>query len=289
MEAYANEWMVANFAAGLNWLTGGGMSRKSKEGESTLQVVQSIIHELTFADAEPETSLTEAGLSSMTTIILVSEIKKVYKSLKLTVRDVINSETVGELVDVIEGRMKEHANRPELALGKRTAVVAPKALKASMGGENAFEGSRAGGASGKMSTDSSKPGAPERRKSIAQIHFTGYDDQQSARSIKSQASRRHSMKSTRSTRSRGAGFSIDGGMPEAQTRRRASVQLSDGHGSFVSRTSSRMSFTIPASGNAASRRNTGMTTVSTTGFARKQGTRRPNNQFDGFTPPRQLS
>lgn len=129
MEAYANEFLVSNFAALLSWLTGGGLKRRRKEGESVLQVIQSIIIELTYAESDRDTTLTEVGLSSMTTVILVSEIKKVYKTLKLTVRDVINSETVGELVDVIEGRMKESAARPELSLGKRTSVVAPKALK----------------------------------------------------------------------------------------------------------------------------------------------------------------
>ncbi|CAB9511065.1 7a-methyl-1,5-dioxo-octahydro-1H-inden-4-yl [Seminavis robusta] len=133
MEAYVNELLVANFSAALDWMTGSdGLRISSKDGESVLSVVQSIIRELTYAEVTAQTGLTEAGLSSMTTIILVSEIKKVYKTLKLTVRDVINSDTVGELVDVIEGRMKESASRPELALGKRTGVVAPKALKKMM-------------------------------------------------------------------------------------------------------------------------------------------------------------
>jgi Phosphopantetheine attachment site len=129
MEAYVNEILVSNFTAAVHWTTGSGMRRRSTAGESVLHVVQLIIRELTFAEVTPKTSLTEAGLSSMTNIIFVSEIKKVYKTLKLTIRDVIQSDTVAELVDVIEGRMMESAARPELALGKRTAVGAPKATK----------------------------------------------------------------------------------------------------------------------------------------------------------------
>ena len=72
MEAYFNEFLVANFAALISWFGGGGMQRKTKAGESVFQVVQSIIHELTYAEVEHGTGLTEAGLSSMTTIILVS-------------------------------------------------------------------------------------------------------------------------------------------------------------------------------------------------------------------------
>jgi acyl carrier protein len=129
MEAYVNEVVVRSFMALVRWTTGSGMRRRSREGESVLNAVQSIIRELTFAEVTPKTSLREAGLSSMMTVILVSEIKKVFKTLKLTSRDVSQSDNVAELVDVIEGRLLESATRPELALGKRTAVGAPKAMK----------------------------------------------------------------------------------------------------------------------------------------------------------------
>ena len=124
-----NEFLVSTFFGFLTVVTGGGFKRKPKDGESVLEVVQSIVKEMTYADVDRNTTLSEAGLSSMTTIVLVSEIKKVYKVLKLSVRDVINSDTVGDLVKLIEGRMKESAARPELALGKRTGVLAPKTLK----------------------------------------------------------------------------------------------------------------------------------------------------------------
>ena len=124
-----NEFLVTKFFGLLNLMTGGGFKRRQKDGESVIEVIQSVVKEVTYADVDRDTTLTEAGLSSMTTIILVSEIKKVYKTLKLTVRDVINSNTIGDLVDLIERRMKESAARPELALGKRTGVMAPKTLK----------------------------------------------------------------------------------------------------------------------------------------------------------------
>jgi acyl carrier protein len=50
--------------------------------------------------------LAEVGMSSMTTIIVVSELKKVYK-IQLSVRDCFNSETVGDLVGLIEARLDQ--------------------------------------------------------------------------------------------------------------------------------------------------------------------------------------
>ena len=148
MEAYVNELLVRNFMAALRWVSGMTMpERQSKEGDTVLSVVQSIIHDLTYADVTSATGLVEAGLSSMTTIIFVSEIKKFYKTLKLTVRDVSQSETVGELVDLIEGRMMESAARPELALGKRTAVGAPNDMKKREESSDFAERSLDGGAS----------------------------------------------------------------------------------------------------------------------------------------------
>jgi Phosphopantetheine attachment site len=157
MEAYVNELLVRNFIAAVRWTTGSGMRRRSKEGESVLSVVQSIIRELTFAEVTPKTSLAEAGLSSMTTVIFVSEIKKVYKTLKLTTRDVSQSETVTELVDVIDGRMLESATRPELALGKRTAVGAPKAMKKTR--QESLQGSVPGGGNAGGSVDDDRFGS----------------------------------------------------------------------------------------------------------------------------------
>lgn len=125
MEAYANEFLVAIWSA----ITGCG--KKKSEKESILAVVQSIFRDLTCADVTMETSLKEAGLTSMTTVVFVSEIQKVYKTLRLTPRDVTNCDTVGDLVHVMAGRLKESANRPELALGRRTGVVAPKAASSS--------------------------------------------------------------------------------------------------------------------------------------------------------------
>lgn len=123
MEAYTNEFLVATWSA----VTGCG--KKKSEKKSELAVVQSTFHALTYADVTLETPLKEAGLNSMTTVVLVSEIKKVYKTMRLTPRDVTNCETVGDLVRVMEGRLRESANRPELALGRRTGVVAPNAMK----------------------------------------------------------------------------------------------------------------------------------------------------------------
>lgn len=125
MEAYVNEFLVFNFSIFLKIF-----QRKSDTRNSVLQIVQSIIRKLTDATVvEGDTGLKEAGLSSMTKIILTSEIKKVYKMLKLTVHDVTSCETVGELVAIIEGRIQEAIARPELAPGKRTAVVSPNTLR----------------------------------------------------------------------------------------------------------------------------------------------------------------
>ena len=123
MEAYVNEWLVRHSAILLRMCTGGSQ-RNVKSGESVLDVVASVIYELTYAEVTADTDLSEAGLSSMTSILLVSEIKKVYKSLKLSVRDCANSKTVGDLVQLIEGRISEATVRPEFVLSTRTSIVA---------------------------------------------------------------------------------------------------------------------------------------------------------------------
>lgn len=251
MEAYANEFLVANFAAALSWLSGGGVSRKSQKGETVFQVVQSIIRELTYADVTPETRLTEAGLSSMTTIILVSEIKKVYKTLKLTVRDVINSETVGELVGVIEGRMKESAARPELALGNRTGVVASKTLTRLLGDSsmaNFNEHASHDNEGGRRSTRTSfvlGSGISSR------LIGSGLDDgsvgSQNLRRSSSVRSRRASFKVGTSVHSRRASFKV-GTSVHSSTASLRRISLSAGNSTHdrAAKGATRMSFTAHA-------------------------------------------
>jgi acyl carrier protein len=64
-------------------------------------VIAEVMH---HASVTSDMGLVEVGLGSMTTIIVVSELKKVYK-IQLSVRDCFDSETVGDLVALIEARL----------------------------------------------------------------------------------------------------------------------------------------------------------------------------------------
>ena len=207
-----NEFLVSKFFGLLNLITGGGLKRRQKDGESVTEVIQSIVKEVTYADVDRSTTLTEAGLRSMTTIILVSEIKKVYKMLKLTVRDVINSDTIGDLVDVIEGRMKESAARPELALGKRTGVMAPKTLKNAIrdGSSNLHELQDTGNVeSGTVDLGDLEPGGSSLR--ISGLSGDGSLDQKSSRCLPPPA--------IPGKRSRRASYVLDSGTHRTPRRR----------------------------------------------------------------------
>lgn len=122
MEAYVNEWLVRNSVLLMRLIVGGSKQQETQGSESVLDTVVGIIADLTYADVNEDTNLSETGLSSMTTILLVGEIKKRYKSLSLSVRDCANAESVGDLVKLIEGRLDEANVRPELSLQRSSML-----------------------------------------------------------------------------------------------------------------------------------------------------------------------
>lgn len=130
METYVNEWLIRSFSFMLKGVCADSGSSETVEGKTTNAVIISILSKLTYSDMiTEETSLSEAGLSSMTTIMLVGELKKYYGGLRLSARDCGGSVMVTELGELIEERMKESKFRPELALTNRTTVFLEQGKK----------------------------------------------------------------------------------------------------------------------------------------------------------------
>ena len=122
METYVNEWLIRVFSFMIKGLCARDENTDSLEGD-TMSILISILSRLTYSDMiTKETSLSEAGLSSMTTIMLVGELKKHFGGLRISARDCAGSVTVFELGLLVEERMKESKFRPELALTNRTTV-----------------------------------------------------------------------------------------------------------------------------------------------------------------------
>ena len=123
METYVNEWLIRSFSFMIKGVCRGQENTESVEGKTTEAVIISTLSKLTYSDMiTGDTSLSEAGLSSMTTIIFVGELKKVYGGLRLSARDCGGTVTVAELTQLIEERTKESKYRPELALTNQTSV-----------------------------------------------------------------------------------------------------------------------------------------------------------------------
>ena len=98
-------------------LTGKDDSGNDPSG-STLNIVKMIISDITSADVREESSLAESGLSSITTLILVTKLKKHYKLLTITARDLLRMQTVGELVDFINSALKKTAHHGGFEIGQ---------------------------------------------------------------------------------------------------------------------------------------------------------------------------
>ena len=96
---------------------------KSGENDSPLEVISSIIRAVTGANVKPENSLTECGLSSMTTLVLVAKIKQHYKILMITARDIVRLKTVGELVEFVSSRLKRTAVHGGFEIGTNDNVI----------------------------------------------------------------------------------------------------------------------------------------------------------------------
>lgn len=102
MEEYANEWFLSQFLSLLNcWAKSEDDSLRENVNVAVCSVIAEVMH---HASVTSDMGLVEVGLGSMTTIIVVSELKKVYK-IQLSVRDCFDSETVGDLVALIEARL----------------------------------------------------------------------------------------------------------------------------------------------------------------------------------------
>lgn len=122
METYVNEWLIRTFSFMMRGLCATNENTDTLGGD-TPSIIISILSKLTYSDMiTKETSLSEAGLSSMTTIMLVGELKKYFGGLRISARDCAGSVTVFELGQLIDERMKESKFRPELALTNRTTV-----------------------------------------------------------------------------------------------------------------------------------------------------------------------
>lgn len=135
METYMNELLIRTFVFVLNKISRAvPVATNMNVDETTEEVLIRIISELTYSNTiTKETTLSEAGLSSMTTIVLVGELKKNLSGLRLSARDCHGYVSVSDLADLINGRIKESKVRPDLALTNRTSVYLPDP-KASTGG-----------------------------------------------------------------------------------------------------------------------------------------------------------
>lgn len=124
MEKHVNELLIRAFVFILNTLSGTDTVARGINTQETIEeAVIRIISELTYSDMiKRETTLSEAGLSSMTTIVLVGELKKILSGLRLSARDCSGSISVGDLVELINGRINESKTHPDLALTNRTSV-----------------------------------------------------------------------------------------------------------------------------------------------------------------------
>jgi acyl carrier protein len=104
METFVNEWLVSQCASLLNFWAKSTHKDDSLSRSVNDTICALLIDVLNQPNVTPDMGLVEVGMSSMTTIIVVSEIKKLYK-VSLSVRDCYDSETVGDLVALIEGRL----------------------------------------------------------------------------------------------------------------------------------------------------------------------------------------
>lgn len=123
METYVNEMLIRSFAYVLNKITCNVSKGVQERGQSVEEIVIGIISELTYSDAiNKDTVLSDAGLGSLTSIVLVGQLKKAITGLRLTARDLASSVTVADLTMLIEGRIQESKVRPDLALTNKTSV-----------------------------------------------------------------------------------------------------------------------------------------------------------------------
>ena len=102
-----NEWLIRFFVFLLNKISKTVPREVNTEG-TTEEVLIRIIKELTYSDRISEqTTLSEAGLSSMTTMVFVGELKKNFRGLRLSVRDCVGSISIAELAKLINERHQD--------------------------------------------------------------------------------------------------------------------------------------------------------------------------------------
>ena len=112
METYANELLIRGFRFVLNKILK-TIPREVSAEATTEDVLIHIISELTYSNrVTGKTTLSETGLSSMTTIVLVGELKKNFSGLRLSVRDCSGSVTISDLAQLISERVNQSKVHP---------------------------------------------------------------------------------------------------------------------------------------------------------------------------------
>mmetsp|Transcript_6955 Transcript_6955/g.9964 ORF Transcript_6955/g.9964 Transcript_6955/m.9964 type:complete len:973 (+) Transcript_6955:336-3254(+) len=105
VEVFVNGWIVKHSTAFTRTIL--CLKEEKVEGKNVGETIVSVIKNITGMEVFEDTNLLDTGLSSMTTLLLVSDLVKIYPTLKLTARDVFGAKTVKGLIDVVEEHLKE--------------------------------------------------------------------------------------------------------------------------------------------------------------------------------------
>lgn len=105
LEVFINGWLV-NYSTTLT-RTVLCLKEKKAEGDNVSETIISVIKNITGMEVAEDTNLLDTGLSSMTTLLLISDLVQIYPTLKLGARDVFGAKTVKGLVDIVEEHLKD--------------------------------------------------------------------------------------------------------------------------------------------------------------------------------------
>lgn len=105
MERYFHPVLVAQTTKFVNQLTHSATDRGDNVDQSVTETILKAVSTIVGHSLHLDSHLTHSGLGSLTTIVLVAEIKARYSDLQLSASDVYASETVQDLVNCVEARL----------------------------------------------------------------------------------------------------------------------------------------------------------------------------------------
>ena len=105
LEVYVNGWLVKHSTKITRTLL--RIKFEKVKCESVSSLIFSVIKNITGMEPSSETTMSEAGLSSMTTFLLLADLENIFPAITLSVRHIIDARTVGGLIQYIEQQIEE--------------------------------------------------------------------------------------------------------------------------------------------------------------------------------------